>query len=397
VIGAVGEADRFKDRWDAYAEQGGALHKSKLTCPVRLACGMSYTVVLKPGLGTFEAAVEQRARIASALGVHRNRVLFERAAWLGDEGRFKLTIVDRDGFQVRRLAGEPRVRDGVLLDLGGYPDGDGEFAVTMWSSTLKRMVPVGLAGDPGTGLSNAVRQLLAGASRSGVMNAMVIDPSGFRESALRPHARVALSGPQAADQVWSVLDRLVEARRQHAAAIDATSLLPSAELPGWVLIFADVNATLANPAAAARMRAFLRDSDHLGFWPVAVAGSVAPDAWGGQEILSRFSEQALAFWTGTWWPGAMGVDLARASWPLDDHGVPVPGWATPGFGPRRSVTMRWYWQPRDAEEVVCDEEAAARDVIARFRRDAPVAAIDAAALVKELGGPSGGRWERGLV
>jgi hypothetical protein len=390
----VGEADRFEDRWSAYAERGGPLYKSRpLTPEVKLEHAVSYTIVLGPGYGTVDEAIDHRGRIASVLGVHQDRLLFER---LGEEDRFKLTILDRAALELRRLAGQPRVRDGVLLDLGCYPDRAGEFEVTMWSREAERMVPLGLTGDPGTGRSNAARQLMAGASCSGVMNAMVVDQSGFREPELRRHARVALGGAEQAGQVWSVLDGLVEARRRHAAAINATSLLPSPELPGWLVLFADVGATLASPAPAARMSAFLRDSDHLGFWPVAVAGSVAPQEWGSQWILSRFSEQALAFCSGTWRPGAMGVDIRRASWPLDRRGVPVPGWATPGFGARRSVTMRWYLQPADGDEVLCDEEAAARGVIERCRQDAPVADIDAAVITDVLGKPVGGRWDRGL-
>jgi hypothetical protein len=352
---------------------------------------------LLPAGTTFDEILRARNEVASGLGLDLERLVFEPAPAIDGQHALRLTILERGAALDVRLFDGPGigVQDGQLAGVGRYLDESVLPSVAVWSrlsTHARRMVPLAVVGQPGTGRSNALRLVTSGVLGSEPMNLLVIDRSGCREPELRGLATVLLSGEQGQRVVWPLLRTLMAPRARFSAEAEFDGLTPTPSHPGWMIVFTDISATMSD-VFVSEVIGTLRDMKRLGLWPVAVADSLLDSEWGSPRIRDVFAEQVIAFHGATGGlREAAGIDPRRATLPTDECGRPVPGYAVLNSGDRRGMPLRLDYVPGRYEHPLTDEETAARDRLLALEQHAELDGDDRRAIESVLGPARGGRW-----
>jgi hypothetical protein len=376
--------DVYVERWKTQvAGPDGPAPGSRLRLRVQAPERAVYEVKVRRGEVASRVLAGQRWCIAGLLSLDGQCLLLEVDP--ASPRRMWLTIVAAEVYEsAPRFVEGMCVKGATIGQLGDYVDGQGQLEVTMRE-------PLALVGAGKTGRSTTARHVTVAALRPGTRQLMLVDPEGTSPKALRLAARVALVGPDAAQQAGAVLEALVRGRAAFAKRRGLDVLPATPAQTGWVLLADDFQRVAGDPTWAWS----LQRCSSLGMWPVAVNRSMSDVSWGGRSVSALFSGQVQLFASLETTRELMPNLLNDPADMLVDRGGRVrrPG-VVIDVGPwSRGIPAWCRWLPAD-EQLDTEPPLRLDDALAQCALPA-LPAFDFASLTALLGDPVGERWEIG--
>lgn len=386
------DVDRLLKAWSAnVGRKGKSLPGATLTSPAVTEFAVEFECQLVRGVQNLKFAKSQIDNIASGLGCDPEDVILERLprgeGAKKDSSRIKLTVVLRSPVEKVRLFTGPHVVDGAA-DIGLYADGAGCAEWQFWNSAgLRNGV---LIGGTRSGKSGLTGVLATSARATGVLNTIYIDPQdGMSSPELAQRATVSILGEEQLPGAIRVVEALAKRRQRYGRQHRRSKLMPTAEMPGWVIFIDECDTLFGMPRQAELWKLFVKRCLKLGLCVIVATQYAGLTAFGGNPHLRAvLALNYIALKTQDKASGDLIPGMPRDPSELPD----LPGFGYFGGKDRAGVPFRGDFLPADDEKLAAEPPLRLSAALDAFP-EPEVCAMDREVLVRLLGEPDAdGRW-----
>lgn len=278
----LGLAEQFIADYATYAAaKGKVLEGSALMNPTRTKHTIAFDLRLSRGSHSISTLYGALGKLATALDVNVQDLVPERHPRRKDAWARLQIVIDSPIAGDVKFTG-PR-RDGGLLRLGPYADGDGEVPYklytpgSMWSGVV--------IGGTGIGKSRIVENIVISAISGGDTVYWYLDPqNGTSSPSLAEHADWFATLDNA-DAMLMALLAIVDARSRENAALGLMEFTPSPERPGLLAVLEECHAPLADPNKAKLWARIAREGRKVGVAFLLISQYPGLETFGGQDPM----------------------------------------------------------------------------------------------------------------
>ncbi|GAA4522994.1 hypothetical protein GCM10023191_102440 [Actinoallomurus oryzae] len=263
------------------ASKGAALEGSVLINPVQTRYTIAFDLGLNRGKQSIATLYSNLGKLATALDCNVEDLVPEPHPVLSSAWCRLQVLIDSP------IAGNvdftgPR-REGGLLRLGPYADGDGEVPYklytpgSMWSGVV--------IGGTGIGKSRLIENAVISAISGGDTVYWFLDPqNGTSSPALAEHADWFATLDNA-DDVLDALLAIVDARGRQNAAMGIMEFTPSPERPGLLVVIDECHVVFADPNKAADWARIAREGRKVGVALLLASQYPGLETFGGKDAM----------------------------------------------------------------------------------------------------------------
>jgi uncharacterized membrane protein len=275
-------ADQLIADYTTYAAaKGRVLEGSALMNPVATRYTIAFDLKLDRGRQSIATLYGALDKLATALDVSVEDLVPERhptrkAAWA------RLQVITDSPIAGNIDFTGPR-REGGILRLGPYADGDGEVPYklytpgSMWSGVV--------IGGTGIGKSRLIENAVISAISGGDTVYWYLDPqNGTSSPGLAEHADWFATLDNA-DDVLEALLAIVDARGRENAALGIMEFTPSPERPGLLAVIDECHAVFADPNKAVEWARVAREGRKVGVAFLLASQYPGLETFGGKDAM----------------------------------------------------------------------------------------------------------------